>query len=674
MTNIKLRNSLLALVSLAFITACSDDFLEEKRDLSGFNEEIYNDVASAQGKVDYFYYLCLPIATWGASDNYSKSTEEFAGSTPYTQLAEVTSTNVTDELFVSATGGPYAFIREFNMFLEYIDKGTLTQDQKKTLKGEVYFWRAWVYFKLVSTYGGVPIVLTAQNPMLALTDRSELEIQRSSTADCITQIIADLDMAISLLPPSWPDVNWGRINACAAAALKGRVLLTYASPLFNRSMDISRWQAAYDANLAAKALCDANGFKLVDASTSRAKAWEGMFVSTKSTEAVMTVLSNTVTDDQFKRNNGWENAARPKEVSAGGGYAATAEMLDLFPMADGKRSGTSTYVYDPLKFYKNRDPRFYRTFAFNGVIWPYSADKTYAVWTYQWFKDAAALASAATKEGSGFAEYLGHVNSGVYVRKRTDPNAGYTTMDRFARSATPYIEIRYAEVLLNLAESAVGIGSLTEGYDGLHAIRARVGIPAGTDGHYGVPAGLDKFGLFREILYERQIEFAYEGKRFQDMRRWMLWNDDASIQNTTCAQLGVTPLNGSRRHGIILAINPTIYKSSSAGLVNDIFNPLSSKYDATKVTRIGIGLNPDATTTEWNSQITALDNFYNTNLLRVNTDFIDGTTTPTFSITYLSKYYFIGLKESLLTQSSYLNQTIGWPGLGGVDGTFNPLQ
>jgi hypothetical protein len=677
MTNIKLRNSLLALASLAFITACSDDFLEEKRDLSGFNEEIYNDVTSAQGKVDYLYYLCLPSSSWGSSDNYSKSTEEFAGSTPYTQLAEVASNNVTDEFFVSQTGGPYAYIRECNMFLEYIDKGTLTKDQKKTLKGEVFFWRAWMYFKLVNTYGGVPIVLTAQNPMLALTDRSELEIQRSSTADCIKQITNDLDSAIFMLPGSWPDATWGRITSCAAAAFKGRVLLIYASPLFNRNMDASRWQAAYNANLAAKTLCDANGFSLVNASTSRAKAWEGMFVSTKSTEAVMTVLSNTVTDDQFKRNNGWENAARPKELSAGGGYAATAEMIDLFPMADGIRPGASIFTYDPLKFYKDRDPRFYRTFAFNGCIWPYSGDKTYAVWTYQWFKDATALASAATKEGSGFAEYLGHVNSGVYVRKRTDPNAGYTTIDRFARSASPYIEIRYAEVLLNLAESAVGInklGQADEGYQGLFAIRARVGIPAGADGYYGVPSGLDQYGLFREILFERQIEFAYEGKRFQDMRRWMLWNDDASIQNTTCAQLSVTPLNGTRRHGIILAINPTIYKSSSPGLANDIFNPLSSKFDATKVTRLGIGLNPDATTTDWNTQITALDNFYNTNLLRVNTDFIDPTTAPTFSITFLSKYYFLGIKESVLTTSSYLYQTKGWAGLGGADGTFDPLQ
>lgn len=674
------KNSLIIVSLLIFVAGCSTDFLEEKRDYNGFNEEIYNDIQTAQAKVDYLYYLCLPAATTGNSDTYSKSTEEFPGSTTYNQLTEKTSSDIDDEFYKGQTAGPYAFIRECNMFLDNIDKGTLTEDQKKTMKGEIYFWRAWNYFNLVRTYGGVPLILTAQNAILGEGDpaQTDLAVQRSSTADCIKQITDDLDKAISVLPGRWPDANWGRITSGAAAAFKGRVLLTYASPLFNRSMEISRWQTAYDANKIAKDLLETNGFGLVNASSSRAKEWEKMFVTAKTSEAVMTVLSNNVTTDSYKRNNGWENSARPKDIQGGGGFGATAEMLDLFPMADGKRPGQSTtYTYDPLKFYKDRDPRFYRTFAFNGSVWPYATDKNYTVWTYQWFKDQAAVTAATTKEGAGFAEYAGRVNTGIYLRKRTDPAAGFTEVDKFTRSASPYIEIRFAEVLLNLAESAVGIsklGKADEGYQGLIALRARVGIPAGADGYYGIPAGLDKYGLFREILYERQIEFAYEGKRFQDMRRWMLWNDDPSIQNTTCAQLGVTPLNGTRRHGIILAIKPTVYAATSSGLANDIFNPLSTKYNATKVTRAGIALNPDDTDANFAAQIVKLDNFYDTNLTRVTTDFIDPTAAPTFSITYRSKYYFIGLKQSVLKQSPYLFQTKGWADFYGVDGTFDPLQ
>jgi predicted glycosyltransferase len=127
-----------------------------------------------------------------------------------------------------------------------------------------------------------------------------------------------------------------------------------------------------------------------------------------------------------------------------------------------------------------------------------------------------------------------------------------------------------------------------------------------------------------------------------------------------------------------MAVNPNIYKSTSSGLANDIFNPLSAKYDATKVTRVSngvsIAINPDDTDANFAKQITALDKFYDTNLVRVTTDFIDPTSAPTFTTTFRSKYYFIGLKQSVLKQSPYLYQTKGWADYYGADGTFDPLQ
>lgn len=667
-----LTKSIPGLLTISLLAGCSDDFLEEKQDFSGFNEEIYDDVQTAQAKVDYVYYLSLPTGTTGASDDYSKSTEEFVGSSKFTQLSEVTSNNVNDYFFVKSTSGPYAFIRECNIFLDNIDKGTLTEDEKNPLKGQIYFWRAWHYFELVKRYGGVPIVLTAQNAILGegdVTD-TDLAVPRSSTAESIGQIVADLDKAIALLPGSWPDSDWGRITSGAAAAFKGRVLLTYASPLFNRADETSRWQVAYDANLAAKHLLEANGFGLAGSGGNRAKNWEKMFVTPKSGEAVITVLHNKVTTDSYKKNNAWEQNARPKEAQGGGGYGATAEMVDLFPMKDGKRPEESAYAYDPLKFYKDRDPRFYRTFAFNGGVWPYKQDAAYTVWSYQWFKDEAAFNSG--KEGSGFAEYAGRVNTGVYVRKRTNPEAEFTEADKFSRSPSPYMEMRFAEVVLNLAESAVGAGKLNEGYQGLSEIRQRVGIPAGSDQLYGVPAGLDRDGLFREILYERQVEFAYEGKRFEDMTRWMLWNDDLAISNNTCERLGIDPFNGGRHHGIILGIKPSVYTSGSSGESNDVFNPESSNYNSSLVTRAGIGVNPDASDADFEDQIALLDHFYETNLERIQNDQLDPTS-PRFEVTYRSKYYFLGLKESVMKQSPYLLQTIGWEDYYGNGGTFDPL-
>ncbi len=660
------KKSIIAITLLATVS-CSDSFLEDKKDYAGFYDEIYSDFLTAQAKVDYIYYLSLPAANTGGD----KETEELPGSTTYTQLSELTNNSVPELFYVNNSSGPWLKIRECNIFLMNIEKSPLTDEEKSKLKGQAYFWRAWNYFELVKMYGGVPIILVPQNPILGDGDvsQSELLVQRNSTEECITQICEDLDKAKAMLPGAWDNSNWGRINSGAAAALKGRVLLTYASPLFNRSEDKQRWQKAYDANQEAKSILEQNGFGLEDGGGNRAQNWEKMFVTTKSKEAVMLRLCNNLTTE-LKSNNGWEQSARPKELLGGGGMSATAEMLDLFPMADGKKATESSFAYDPLKFYKNRDPRFYRTFAFNGVIWPYSGNKSYTVWSYQWYKDDDAVNSG--KEGSGFAEYSGHVSSGIYVRKRTNPNAAYDATNKFALSATPYMEIRFAEVVLNLAESAVGIDKLEEGYQGLREIRKRVGIPEG-DGNYGVPSGLDRYGLFREILFERQIEFAYEGKRFQDMRRWMLYLDDAADNNNTCQLLGVKPFNGSRHHGIFLAIKPSIYSSSKSGIDNDVFNPASKNYNSSLVTRDGIALNPDANDDEFNAQIDKLDKFYDTNLLRLENDILDPIN-PKFEVSYRTKYNFLGLKLNIMKQSPYLYQTKGWDDYFGAAGTFDPLQ
>ena len=144
-------------------------------------------------------------------------------------------------------------------------------------------------------YGGVPIVTTAQNAILGDgSSKDELEVQRSSTADCIDFICEDLDKAIAMLHQENGTIVIGDcITSGAAVALKGRLLLAYASPLFNRNDDQVRWQAAYDANKAAYDLLIQNGFGLADGKGNRAENWEKMFCQIQSSEAVMVTLFNT---------------------------------------------------------------------------------------------------------------------------------------------------------------------------------------------------------------------------------------------------------------------------------------------------------------------------------------------------------------------------------------------
>ncbi len=139
-----------------------------------------------------------------------------------------------------------------------------------------------MYYRLVNTFGGVPIIKEAQNPTLGsgTVQESPLNVPRSSTADCITFICDDLDAAANMLPSVWSNAasNYGRVTRGAAMALKGRLLLAYASPLFNRANDVARWDAAQKANQAAYDELTLHGEReLVDASANRAKNWGLLF-------------------------------------------------------------------------------------------------------------------------------------------------------------------------------------------------------------------------------------------------------------------------------------------------------------------------------------------------------------------------------------------------------------
>lgn len=63
------------------------------------------------------------------------------------------------------------------------------------------------------------------------------------------------------------------------------------------------------------------------------------------------------------------------------------------------------------------------------------------------------------------------------------------------------------------------------------------------------------------------------------------------------------PLNGKRRHGMFLAVKPSVYTETKAGQDYDVFNPDSKAYDASKVTRAGIGLDPSSSDEEFMLQI-----------------------------------------------------------------------
>ncbi|MFC4873829.1 RagB/SusD family nutrient uptake outer membrane protein [Negadavirga shengliensis] len=652
--------------TLLLLTACSDDFLQEKRDLTGVNEQVFEDPMMATAYVDHVYHLFQPANNnraliWDlyGGFEFSKDTDELPGQSainrPYAQISynqDHALKYFGARMGTSVQNNTWTRMRQINQFLAEIDNHGLPEGLRNELKGQMYFWRAWQYFDMVKLYGGVPIVLEPQNPILAEAETTQ--VPRSSTARCIEQIVEDLDQAIAMLPGKWDNANWGRITSGAAAAFKGRVLLTWASPQFNRDDSQDRWQRAYEANMEAKNILEASGFGLYkNGNLENGEAWEKMwFEEVGNPEAVMIYGFNTVTSDQTRKNNGWERACRPREIGGAGQITPTKQMMDAFPMADGKKPGESTvYNYEPNKFYKNRDPRFYKTFVYNGAHWPYREDQNYRHWSYRWFRnDSEELPNGTT-------ETVGANASGIYMRKATDPQA--SNVDDFVVSGLDVMEIRFAEVILNLAESAIGIGNISDGLNGIMEIRERAGVE-NLDGTFGIGIGLSRDQAFAAVINERKVELAYEGRRYWDLRRWMLFDNS----HGTVSRLGMEPIHGTRRKGIFVAV-----KDESGNFYQGAADPLlgSNNSGAPVLDR-----HPETYPPGVSNEEEYLDYLYENHFEVIEKDDLDPTNPVDWSYTWFDEYYFFGLHQEILDTSPYLQQTKGWNSMAGP-GTFDPL-
>ncbi|UKM64311.1 RagB/SusD family nutrient uptake outer membrane protein [Flavobacteriaceae bacterium GSB9] len=660
MKNIKLNRLFIPLVATLLLNSCDTDFIEEKKNFQQVDVEIYQEEFLATLFVDNIYFLFLPgddanMAMWSKSarDNsdipgrgdaafFSKATDEVAGEVDInTEWANISPLNnhciktLGQPIETNQQNDAYTRIRYCNIYLNNVDNYSgLDEDFKNQVKGQLYFWRAWQYFELVRLYGGVPIVLEEQ----PLTANSPVnQTPRSTSEEVFNQIVSDLDMAKTMLENARPYTadEAGRITASAAVALKGRALLTWASPQFNRNDDQARWQRAYDANKEAYDYCLAAG-KGLDPD------WKNMWFTDNGMESIFAFgFNNFVTNSNgVPKNNGTENRSRSRDQDGEGSISPTKNIVDAFPMADGT-------PYNPdgnlNEFYRNRDPRFYYTFAYNGSIWPFKENPNYKHWSYYWYP------LEAGEDKPKIRTFQANNNSGIYLKKFTNDNSSRTYS--FNDSGADYMEIRFAEVVLNLAESAIGINSLAEGKGYIQDIRERAGV-INNDGQYGLSSVTTRDQHFEAVINERKVEFAYENKRFHDLRRWLLYNDDFG----TCTRLNQEPIEGTRRQGYIIFVKQdanTIYEN---GLGLDPLKgpgaPLINR-DATTY--------PDGVSTYEEYVDYLYDNHFE---VRVKDD-VDPSD---FSFKWYNEYYFFGIYQQLFESAPYLRQTQGW------GGSFNPLN
>lgn len=453
------------------------------------------------------FYKQTNLANYGSmADCTDEGEVMWTGDANYPVPINKGTLNATYAWVVNAWNHWYSRIRYANIFLKNISITPLSTAMQQRTAAEARFMRAWYYHQLVRFYGGVALVGDT-----TYTPNDKISVPRNSFEECVNYIVAELDAAAAVLPVEFTGADYGRVTKGAALALKARMLLYAASPLYNggydgangfnasdvqkkyvgyANYDANRWKAAIDAY---KAVIDLNKYSLYeDNTTALGYGFYKMFHLRVNSEAIFQMMDAP--------NTRLESYWMPPTRSGQGASYPSQQLVDAFPMKDGKLITDPASGYDPANPYVNRDPRFYYSIIYNGAMFRQSSTVTQAP-IYTYFN--------ATTDGMGASQYT--TRTGYYCRKMLNNESTGNTQ----RSMS---EIRYAEVLLSYAEALNEYsGPSTEVYNAIEAIRRRAGLVP-----YQLPAGLTKEAMRTYIRTERQIELAYENQRYFDTRRWKI--------------------------------------------------------------------------------------------------------------------------------------------------------
>jgi hypothetical protein len=519
----------------------------------GFLAGIYSNVEFAPAPSRFsFTTLAGATTTCGGLDAASDESEvshTYSTTALAFAVGSVDQNNVTDDAYKTC----YAQIRAVNQLYKNIGTAPLQTALKTEMKAEARFLRAYYYFILLEHYGGVPIV--GDN----IYDYTKpVPAARATFAQTVTYITTQLDSAYAVLPISQLGANLGRASGGACLALKARVLLYAASPLYNPSTtaqqqatpagyyhstaavaaltqypsyDVTRWK---QAKAAAYNVVTLGQYRLwLDSAYVTGYGEEGAFqrVFTQrvdnNAEYIFPYMQPLTGSGLYA--NYLEGLFNPPSRTGGNGAFPYQSTVDAFPMHNGKDITDPTSGYDPKNPYNNRDPRLRYSIVYNGALLPIRENNG-TIPGYSPIYIALSVVNGTTQPASQDAVHQGTL-TGYYNNKMVDPqsvaNAGLASP---AKRMMPII--RYAEMLLDYAEAANEVDGPTDSvYHALELIRSRAGISPGTtnDGFgrftYGLAAGMTQAQMRTAIQNERRIELAYEGHRFFDVRRWLIAGD-----------------------------------------------------------------------------------------------------------------------------------------------------
>lgn len=478
----KFINILLGILLLT-ITSC-DNWIDGVKQTATVSDEIvWNDESSVNLYLNGLYTYLYKYGQFGTLQFEGSLTESLTetfkyGSYALGDRAGHSNNYVFNPEAISSAGclydcwgAAYENIRRINQFLAMQQKySTFSETKNLQWEAQARFFRAFVYFQLAKRHGGV---------ILRKDINMSNDQARSSAGETWQFIADDLDFAAQNLPKEWDSANKGRVTKGAAFAFKSRAML-YAE----------RWQDAYNA---ADSVIKLNQYRLMD---SYEDAWKG-----NNKESILE-FDFAIVGPNHSFDKWYVPACDGFEFGALG--TPTQEMVEAYEKADGTKvdwsawHGSSTTTVPP---YAQLEPRFKVTIIYRSSVW----------------KGKTMDCSVGGTNGE-FMPYreqpysYGKTVTGYFLRKLL--NEKLTDING-TPSTQPWVEIRYAEVLLNKAEAAYRLNKISDAQSVMNQVRARKGVnlPAKTS------TGNNWFNDYRN---ERKVELAYEGHLFWDMRRWKL--------------------------------------------------------------------------------------------------------------------------------------------------------
>ncbi len=472
-------------------------------------------------------------------------------------------------------------IRQCYLLLDNIEMVPgVTQEEIKNYSAEATFLIAYYHFLLLRSYGPIMIIDRLPDINMPVSQYPG----RKPYDECVQWIADKFDeaIAIGLEPYQYSDTRfYGRATALAAKAIKSRILLYAASPLFNgqTALDATsdatllnqayaefknngsneqlisttysseKWQKAATAAKAAIEDAESVGYALAYEGDVR----EEIDIMPYPDNAVERRLRMTIINNQSREiiwadtrsddlNYGLQNKSAPTIVDqpksgAWNCIAPTLTMVELFYTSNGlpidkdpdwntlKGGYDGRYGYSAqengngttLNLNQNREPRFEAWIAYHNSYYEYNSKGDYRIKTLFRAKD-----QQGTKERNTNYSPTGYLNKkGVHPLNSKGAESGGSTKNY------PWSVIRLAELYLNYAEALIEVGgteNLSTAADYIDKVRLRAGIPT-IEASWSIvdPSAKTKKDVMREIVrQERSVELYMENHRFWDVRRWML--------------------------------------------------------------------------------------------------------------------------------------------------------